>query len=336
VLAGQSTTRPKTIDELLGPELAARLDRLDLLSRKLLAGKMPGERRSKRRGRSVEFDDFRNYVAGDDLRHIDWNIFARLDRLFVKLFREEEDLALHLIIDSSASMDVGTPNKLVYAHQLAMALGYVGLVNQNRVSVAAFGGPELAGEDGSVRRRFHRLAPVRGRTSVQRVAVFVLKNLAACERRVGGSGLDPDVTFAEAMRAAASSRAGRGIMVVISDFLHPQGSTAGLSYLGAMTMAGAYDTYALQVLSPSELDPVKDQTRGLAGDLRLTDVETGRGAEVTVTPAAIIRYRDNLRKHQAQLREDCLSRGIAYFLVPSDTAIESLVLGALRQGGMLR
>jgi uncharacterized protein (DUF58 family) len=269
--------------------LAGRLDRLDLLSRKLLAGKMPGERRSKRRGRSVEFDDFRNYVAGDDLRHIDWNIFARLDRLFVKLFREEEDLALHLIVDSSASMDVGVPNKLVYAHRLAMALAYVGLVNQNRVSVAAFGGPELSEADGGTRRRFHQLAPVRGRTSVQRVAAFLLENLAACERRSTGSGVDPDLVFADAMRSAAVSRAGRGIMVVMSDFLHPQGSAAGLQYLGAATMAGAFDTYALQVLSPSELDPVKDEARGLVGDLRLTDVETGRGAEVTVSAAAVIR-----------------------------------------------
>jgi uncharacterized protein (DUF58 family) len=336
VLAGQTTTRPKTIDELLGPELAGRLDRLDLLSRKLLAGKMPGERRSKRRGRSVEFDDFRNYVPGDDLRHIDWNIFARLDKLFVKLFREEEDLALHVVVDSSASMDVGTPNKLVYAHQLAMALSYVGLVNQNRVSVAAFGGPESADIEGRARRRFHQLAPVRGRSSVQRVAGFLIENLVACERRGMGSGADPDLGFAEAMRSVAVSRAGRGVMVVLSDFLHPQGSAAGLAYLGAATMAGAFDTYCLQVLSPSELDPVKDAGRGLVGDLRLTDVETGRGAEVTVTPAAIVRYRENLRKHNEELREECLSRGIAYFLVPTETAIETLVLGALRKGGMLR
>jgi Protein of unknown function DUF58 len=334
VLAGQTTPRPKTIDDLIGPELAGRLDRLDLLSRKLLAGKMPGERRSKRRGRSVEFDDFRNYVPGDDLRHIDWNIFARLDRLFVKIFREEEDLALHLVVDSSASMDVGTPNKLVYTHQLAMALAYVGLVNQNRVSVAAFGGPDFAGE--TERRRFHQLAPVRGRTSVQRVGGFLLENLGACERRTGASGLDPDLVFAQAMHSAAVSRAGRGIMVVISDFLHPQGSGGGLAYLGAATMAGAFDTYCLQVLSPSELDPVKDHAHGLVGDLRLTDVETGRAAEVTVTPAAIIRYRDNLRKHNEALREECLSRGIACFLVPTDTPIESLVLGSLRNGGMLR
>jgi uncharacterized protein (DUF58 family) len=331
MLAGLTTPRPKTIDELLGPELAARLDRLDLLSRKLLAGKLPGERRSKRRGRSVEFDDFRNYVPGDDLRHIDWNIFARLDRLFVKLFREEEDLALHVVVDSSASMDVGLPNKLIYAHQLAMALAYVGLVNQNRVSVASFGAPVT-----EERRRFHQLAPVRGRTSVQRVAGFLLENLAACDRRPAGTSPDPDLIFADAMKSAAVSRAGRGIMVVLSDFLHPAGGAAGLGYLGAGTASGAFDTYCLQLLSPGELDPMRDQPRGLAGDLRLTDVETGRAAEVTVTPATIARYRENLRKHMDGLKEECLSRGIAFFMVPTDTPLEQLVMGALRRGGLLR
>jgi uncharacterized protein (DUF58 family) len=244
---------------------------------------------------------------------------------------------MHLIVDSSASMDVGTPNKLVYGHQLAMALAYIGLVNQNRVSVGVFGGPEVAGNDGLPgRRRFHQLAPVRGRTSVQRVAAFLIEDLATAERRTHGGGADPDLVFAEAMRSAAVSRAGRGVMVVLSDFLHPQGSVAGLSYLGAATMAGAFDTYCLQLLSPSEIDPTKDQGRGLVGDLRLTDVETGRGAEVTVTPAAIVRYRENLRKHMKELREECLSRGIAYFPVPTDTPIEQLVMGAMRKGGMLR
>ena len=99
--------KPKTLEDLIPPGLAATLDRLDLVSRKVFAGKLPGERRSKRRGRSVEFDDFRNYAPGDDLRHIDWNVYARLDRLFIKLFREEEDLALHVVVDVSASMQAG-------------------------------------------------------------------------------------------------------------------------------------------------------------------------------------------------------------------------------------
>src|SRR5688572_24534976 len=121
----------------LDPHFMAKLDRLDLTSRKLLAGKMKGERRSKRRGQSVEFADYRNYVIGDDLRFIDWNIYARLERLFLKLFLEEEDLSLYILIDVSKSCDFGTPNKAFYIKQVAAALAYIGLVNYNRVHLLA-------------------------------------------------------------------------------------------------------------------------------------------------------------------------------------------------------
>src|SRR5215217_2101460 len=124
-------------DQLLDSGFMARLDQLDVMSRKLLAGKLKGERRSKRRGQSVEFADYRNYVIGDDLRFIDWNIYGRLDRLFLKLFMEEEDLSLYVLVDVSKSCDFGNPNKALYLKQVAAALGYIGLVNYNRVNVTA-------------------------------------------------------------------------------------------------------------------------------------------------------------------------------------------------------
>src|SRR3989475_10370524 len=117
---------------LLDPAFMARLDQLDVMSRKLLAGKLKGERRSKRRGQSVEFADYRNYVVGDDLRFLDWNIYGRLDKLFLKLFLEEEDLHVYLLIDSSASMDFGDPSKLLYAKQIAASLAFIGLLNHDR------------------------------------------------------------------------------------------------------------------------------------------------------------------------------------------------------------
>src|SRR5213595_1232605 len=135
---------------LLDPQFMARLDQLDLVSRKLLAGKMKGERRSKRRGQSVEFADFRNYVIGDDLRFIDWNIYARLDKLFLKLFLEEEDLSLYVLLDISKSCDYGAPAKALYIKQVAAALGYIGLVNYNRVTLAAFADGIIA-ETGAMR-----------------------------------------------------------------------------------------------------------------------------------------------------------------------------------------
>src|ERR687897_222757 len=136
----------------LDPQFMAKLDRLDLVSRKLLQGKMKGERRSKRRGQSVEFADYRNYVVGDDLRFIDWNLYARLDRLFLKLFLEEEDLALHILLDVSKSCDYGDPHKAEYMKRVAAALGYIGLVNYKRVTVAAVADGVVA-DTGAMRGR---------------------------------------------------------------------------------------------------------------------------------------------------------------------------------------
>src|SRR5207248_9706735 len=120
---------------LLEPQFLARLEQLELVSRKIFLGRMKGERRSKRKGQSVEFADYRNYVVGDDLRFLDWNLYARLDRLFIRLFMEEEDLHVYLLIDNSLSMDFGDPTKLHYAKQVAAALGFIGLVNLDRVVV---------------------------------------------------------------------------------------------------------------------------------------------------------------------------------------------------------
>src|SRR3954453_10039077 len=121
---------PETTNEpLLSPGFLHRLAQLELVSRKIFMGRMKGERLSKRKGQSVEFADFRNYVVGDDLRFLDWNLYARLDRLFLRLFMEEEDLHFYILLDNSLSMDFGSPTKLHYAKQVAAALGFIGLVN---------------------------------------------------------------------------------------------------------------------------------------------------------------------------------------------------------------
>src|SRR6266511_4968973 len=118
---------------LLDPQFLARLEQLELVTKKIFLGRMKGERRSKRKGQSVEFADYRNYVVGDDLRFLDWNLYARLDRLFLKLFLEEEDLSVHILLDATKSCDYGDPHKLTYMKRVAAALGYIGLVNYNRL-----------------------------------------------------------------------------------------------------------------------------------------------------------------------------------------------------------
>src|SRR6516225_4398315 len=147
---------------LLDPKFLTQLEQLELVSRKIFMGRMKGERRSKRKGQSVEFADYRNYVIGDDLRFLDWNLYARLDKLFLRLFMEEEDLHFYVLIDNSLSMDFGTPTKLHYARQIAAALAFIGLVNMDRVVIEAFN-----------ERLTQSLPAVRGRRSLWRVMDFL-------------------------------------------------------------------------------------------------------------------------------------------------------------------
>ncbi|MFM9994320.1 MAG: DUF58 domain-containing protein [Phycisphaerales bacterium] len=339
MLVPSSTRRPETLGDLIGPDLLGRIDRLDVLSRKVFAGKLPGERRSRRRGQSVEFDDYRAYVPGDDLRRIDWNVFARLDRFFVKLFREDEDLGLHLVVDASPSMDAGDPSKLIFAQRLAMALGYIGLVNQNRVVATIIGAPG--------RPVVQRLAPIRGRRSLERLAGFLLERVHPGESGIsgpsGGTGGSAARSaappgggeFAGALRAVALARTGKGVMAVISDFLVREDLRAALNYLGSgQGSGGGFDTYALQVLSAGEIDPVSEGP-GVLGDVRLIDAESGAQAEVTVSAATIKRYRQRLDDHVERLRSACAARGMTHALVRSDADLSKLLLDYLRRRGML-
>src|SRR5215218_1744565 len=214
---------------LLDSSFMARLDQLDVMSRKLLAGRMKGERRSKRRGQSVEFADYRNYVVGDDRRFIDWNIYARLDRLFLKLFLEEEDLSLYVLLDVSKSCDYGDPNKALYLKQVAAALGYIGLVNYNRVSITAMADGVVA-ETGALR----------GRRRVAQMIDFVSK-------------LQPEGAshFAEGCRRFALQHRQKGVCVVLSDFYVKEGFENGLRYVAG----GKYDLFGIQTLAPQEIEP---------------------------------------------------------------------------------
>lgn len=299
--------RPERIDELLDSELMAKLDQVDVMSRKIFAGKLQGERRSKKRGISVEFADYRHYTHGDDLRFVDWNIYARLDKLFLKLFIEEEDLSLLIAVDASASMNWGNPGKFAFCQRLAMALGYIGLVNHNRVSLYAF-------DSEGVRP----IPNLRGTRRTREMGNWLL-------------ALEPGgySDFDNAMRSIALSRQGKGVMVILSDFMLKEGYEKGLRYLAG----GGYDTYCLQVLSPEEIDPGK---HGLAGDLRMTDIEDEDVADVTVSAALLKKYKDNLNAYCGKLREFCVRRGMMHVTVDTSTDMGTLLLDYLRKRGLLK
>lgn len=288
---------------LLDADFRARLDRLDVVSRKVLAGKLKGERRSKRRGQSVEFADFRNYVIGDDLRFIDWNLYARLDRLFLKLFLEEEDLALHVLIDTSRSTDYGTPNKFQYMQHVAAALGYIGLVNYNRVTVGAMA-------DGVVAST----GPMRGKTRIPRLLDFVSQLT-----------IQPTGNFAEACRRFALTQRGRGVCVVLSDFFDKGGVEEGLRYLAN----GRFDLFIVQILSPQEINP------DLVGDLKLVDIEDADSAEVSITQPLIARYKANLAAYCSDLKQFVTRRGGTYSFSSTAVPFDTLVLSHLRERGLL-
>lgn len=324
MLVPSATSRPASVGELLGPDLMAQLDRLDVLSRKMFSGKLPGERRSKRRGSSVEFEDYRDYTPGDDLRRIDWNVYARLDRLLVRIFRDEQDLALHLVVDASLSMDAGTPSKLVAAQRLAMALGYIGLVNQNRVLASIVGAPGRA--------TLQQLSPVRGRRHMATLGRFLLEHVWPPPGHVAVPG--PPPSLSDALRALALGRRGRGVMIVFSDFLVREDLARGLNYLGVGGLA-SFDVACVQILSPGELDPAREGEGQVVGDLRLIDAETGQAAEVTVSPALVRHYRRRLEAHVAALHAMCTARGMMHVLVRSNDPPQRLILDSLRRRGLI-
>ena len=299
--AAQSAAKP---DELLEPGFMTRIEQLEILSRKIFASKLKGERRSKRKGQSVEFADYRNYVVGDDLRFIDWNIYARLEKLFLKLFLEEEDRNVSVLLDVSRSMEFGQPSKALYAKRVAAAMSYIGLCNLDRVNLYAYS-DRLVGE----------LAGMRGRRTMQRVVRFL--------REIPIEGVS---LLTPAARHFAIRHSQKGIVMLISDFFDKGGFEEGLKYL----IGRELDIYVLQVLSPQEVEPE------LAGDLKLVDVEDADVAEVTISRPLLNKYKANLQAYCQSLREYCAQRGVSYLFTTTDVPFEQIILNYLRRRGLLR
>ena len=290
--------------ELLSPALLAQLERMELVSRKIFRGRMKGERRSKRKGQSVEFADFRNYVPGDDLRFIDWNLYARLDKLFLKLFLEEEDLHFYALIDGSMSMSFGDPTKFHYAKQLAAALGYIGLCRADRVKVEML-------DDAAVSP-----APVlRGRKNLWRMLDYL--NSLEC---------GTNATLNDSIKSFCLRNSGKGILVLITDLMDKTGYESALRYLVSQNL----DVYVIQVLSQSEIDP------DITGDLKLVDCEDADIAEISVSQRLLDRYRQTLATFIEQAREFCLRRDISFMMTSTERPVDRLVGRYLRQRGLVR
>ena len=282
----------------------AQLERLELVTRKVFRGRMKGERRSKRKGQSVEFADYRQYVPGDDLRSLDWNLYARLDKLIVKLFLEEEDLHFFTLIDASLSMDFGNPTKLQYAKQLAAALGFVGLIRTDRVRIETLG--QSASNRGPV---------LRGRRGVWRMLEYL-------------DEIQPGETasLAQGVKNFCVRNTGKGIVVLISDLMDKSGYEAALRYLVSQQM----DVYVIHVLSQEELNP------DVKGDLKLVDCEDQDIAEITVSAPLLAKYKSTLNAFVSGAQEFCNRRGMNYLLANNQTPAKDLIGSYLRRRGLVR
>jgi uncharacterized protein (DUF58 family) len=274
-----------------------RLERLSVISNRTHGAASHGGRRSKQRGTSVEFADYREYTRGDDLRQIDWNVYGRSERLFVKLREDEESLTVHLLVDCSRSMDFGRHNKLQFARRLAAALGYAALSSQDRVEAAGFG-----------ERLTSHLPPLRAKGQTGR-----LFNFLADLRPSGGTDLSA------ALRAYAAMHRRSGLIILISDLLSP----GGLEGIASLLDRG-FEAVLLHVLDPLETDPDP------AGEVELYDRETGDRLRMSLDSATVDAYRARLTTWLAETEAFCAKRLVRYLTVSTALPLDELIFRQLR------
>jgi uncharacterized protein (DUF58 family) len=294
---------------LLDESTRRKFDQLMLAATRVRAGAIKGERRSTKRGTSIEFADYRNYAPGDDLRRLDWNVYARLDRPYVKLLEDEEDLAVHVLLDASASMNWGDEtapdhHKLLFAKRVFAGLGYISLSSNDRLMMSAFSNGGMA-----------QFGPVRGRA--QSVALLKFAHQIA-----PGGMTDLNIALKD-----YAMRAGRpGLCFIISDLFSPSGYMDGLNTL----LGKGYEVALIHVLSPDEITPP------LTGDLRLVDVETGMAQEVSVDSVMREIYVRRLTGWRDDIRAECTKRGVHYLPLSTDMPWEKVILYELRRIGVVK
>jgi uncharacterized protein (DUF58 family) len=305
-------------DSLFDDSTRRKLEQLMLHASRVRSGAIKGERRSVKRGTSVEFADYRNYAPGDDLRRLDWNIYARLERPLTKLYEDEEDLAVHLLLDASASMNFpdggegggAEHHKFAFARRLLAGLAYVSLTTDDRLMVTAFTVPNERDSDGTL-----HFGPARGRGYG-----------AALLKFVGGLEARGAVDLNAALKNYALRTGRRGLVVVISDLFAPSGFADGLNAL----VGKGHEVALLHVLAPEEVEPP------LLGDLRLIDSETGMAQEVSVDDGLRELYRKRVEQWRDSLRMECRRRGAHYIPVTTDQAWEKVILFDLRKLGVIK
>ena len=284
-----------------------KLNQLNLVATRIRKGAIKGERRSSRRGSSVEFADYRNYAPGDDLRRLDWNLYARLERPFIKLFEEEEDLAVYLLLDASRSMGWGEGdlNKFDYARKLVAGLGAIAISNGDLLSVGLLQNGRVAAEFG----------PTRGGAALSRLFNFLEPLQAEGETDLNAS-----------LRQYTVKPRRPGLVVLVSDLLSAEGYEAGLRTL----QGRGHEAALVHVLAPDELDPP------LGGDLQLVDVESGQTQDVSLDGGLRNRYKAHVQEWLHTMQADCRKHDIHYLDLATSTPWDQALLLEMRRSGIVK
>jgi len=291
-------------DDLFDDDFQRKLDYLAIVSKRVFAGRMRAERRTKKTGAGVEFADHRDYQPGDDFRYLDWNVYQRFDRLLLRLFEEEEDLAIYLIVDTSTSMGFADAAKLRYAKRVAAALAYVGLANLDRVSISS-----------TTDKVMGRMPQTRGKARIFKVFRF-LKELKA----------DGQTNLEDALKSFVAQNKKRGLVVLASDLYDPHGFERGINVL----RYNKFDPFVVHVVDKQEAKPK------LAGDVLLYDCETGDEREVTVTAKVLERFEHAYQEYLAEIERFCSSKQVPYIQADVSIPFDELILRVFRRGGFLR
>jgi len=291
---------PRFIDEAF----LQRLANLRFIVKGRRHGRLSGVHASPRAGVSLEFSDYRAYAPGDDFRYIDWNVYGRLDRVLVKTFVHEADLPIYLLVDFSASMQVGTPSKAQYAAQFAAGMAYLGLKETDRVGVYPFNDQLMQG-----------LPPRHGMGQMGKI-VRLLR-----EAEPGGR-----TSINQAITDFMAQTRESGVVFIISDFLGSdeyEEGLAKLSYRGD-------EVTAIQVLDPSDASPP------MVGTTRIVDVESSQRLTLTIGHRTKEEYERRFHAYQTALKSFMLARRINHFQVTTDRSMEQFIHEDLRVGGVLQ
>jgi len=291
-------------DDLFDDEFQRKLEYLAMVSRRVFSGAMRAERRTKKTGSGIEFADHRDYAPGDDIRYLDWNAYQKFDRLLIRLYEEEEDLAIYFILDTSSSMGFGEGEKLRQAKRLCAALAYVGLANLDRIAIVA-ATDEIHG----------RMPTTRGKARIFRIFRFL-----------SGVRAEGATDLGEAMKTFVAQHKRRGLAVLLSDLYDPAGFERGINVL----RFNRFEPYVIHLVDRHDGKP------DLKGDVRVYDCETGEEREVTVTAKVLEKYQHAYETYLEEVQRFCTSRQVSYFRADVDVPFDELILRVFRRGGFLR